>query len=291
MDLSYDVSKFALGPLCNHGHDYQHSGQSLRYLKSRRGCVECARARTAKTNQSILQDPKKRKARAERKRRERQEQGRPSRAKGLQGITLPVGAGAKNVQLLAKHGLLCNGMTAQEIIEAADMIRTLSKPASPTVAELVEVEQRRYWRENLGMQSRHMRQHKTDLSWLNYQLNPQLRAYHREKSKRRKAKMRGNVTAQVSAQEIRRRFEQFDGLCAYCGEKGDLHIEHFIPLSKGGTHTLGNIVPACPKCNYSKRDHDAFTWYKSQSFYSHKRWSRIIKLLGQKEAVGQLSLI
>lgn len=39
--------------------------------------------------------------------------------------------------------------------------------------------------------------------------------------------------------------------CFYCGAKSD-HADHVIPLSRGGTHDLDNLVPACAKCNFSK---------------------------------------
>lgn len=31
-------------------------------------------------------------------------------------------------------------------------------------------------------------------------------------------------------------------------------IEHLIPISKNGTHTWDNVVPACYKCNLDKSD-------------------------------------
>jgi len=48
----------------------------------------------------------------------------------------------------------------------------------------------------------------------------------------------------------------FDHRCAYCGRraKGHLTQDHITPLSKGGAHTLANIVPACGSCNSKKRD-------------------------------------
>lgn len=39
--------------------------------------------------------------------------------------------------------------------------------------------------------------------------------------------------------------------CLYCGAPAE-HVDHFIPLSRGGTHDLDNLVAACKACNLSK---------------------------------------
>lgn len=44
--------------------------------------------------------------------------------------------------------------------------------------------------------------------------------------------------------------------CVYCGRSApdvELHIEHVIPISKGGQDNLSNIVTACSECNLGKR--------------------------------------
>lgn len=43
-------------------------------------------------------------------------------------------------------------------------------------------------------------------------------------------------------------------LCYYCGTrcKGKLTQDHITPLSKGGTHTLHNVIAACKSCNSRK---------------------------------------
>lgn len=47
---------------------------------------------------------------------------------------------------------------------------------------------------------------------------------------------------------------RYRGCCAYCGQKSEvLHREHVIPIRRGGRHSVGNILPACPPCNYRKR--------------------------------------
>ena len=43
-------------------------------------------------------------------------------------------------------------------------------------------------------------------------------------------------------------------ICGVCNDKilGEFHIDHIIPLAKGGSHTLKNLQLAHPYCNQSK---------------------------------------
>jgi 5-methylcytosine-specific restriction endonuclease McrA len=44
------------------------------------------------------------------------------------------------------------------------------------------------------------------------------------------------------------------GTCFYCEEKLglDFHVDHYVPLVRGGCNSAGNIVLACPRCNLRK---------------------------------------
>jgi 5-methylcytosine-specific restriction endonuclease McrA len=54
----------------------------------------------------------------------------------------------------------------------------------------------------------------------------------------------------------------FGGLCAYCHTRiiGQPEPDHVLPLSRGGTNHLTNILPACKACNSSKRDLTLHEW-------------------------------
>ena len=45
---------------------------------------------------------------------------------------------------------------------------------------------------------------------------------------------------------------EYRGRCAYCGLEAPLDADHRIPLSRGGSNFIGNIVPACRPCNLRK---------------------------------------
>ena len=49
--------------------------------------------------------------------------------------------------------------------------------------------------------------------------------------------------------------ERADGVCGICGEDVDpmeFHVDHIIPLARGGEHSYANVQPAHPFCNVSK---------------------------------------
>ncbi len=49
-------------------------------------------------------------------------------------------------------------------------------------------------------------------------------------------------------------YEMHGGMCGICEEFiiGDFHVDHVIPLSRGGMHGYVNVQPAHPTCNQRK---------------------------------------
>jgi 5-methylcytosine-specific restriction endonuclease McrA len=57
----------------------------------------------------------------------------------------------------------------------------------------------------------------------------------------------------VSARDWERLLNRLGRRCAYCNNKpAGLQMDHVFPLSRGGQHSIGNVLPACPRCNLSK---------------------------------------
>lgn len=50
-------------------------------------------------------------------------------------------------------------------------------------------------------------------------------------------------------------YKRDNGTCQYCGTKQNKtgwHLDHVIPLARGGVHTRENVVVSCASCNQSK---------------------------------------
>lgn len=66
----------------------------------------------------------------------------------------------------------------------------------------------------------------------------------------RSARLR-NAHGMVTSVQIDELFNLYRGLCAYCANPART-IDHVVPLSRGGPHEIGNLLPACARCNFSK---------------------------------------
>lgn len=83
--------------------------------------------------------------------------------------------------------------------------------------------------------------------------NPQ-----RKKDRQRRILAAG--AAVVTLKDWERLKHRFDQRCAYCHRERELHMDHVVPIAKGGRHAIGNLLPACQKCNSSKRDRLFSEW-------------------------------
>ena len=72
--------------------------------------------------------------------------------------------------------------------------------------------------------------------------------YLKAHSKRRADKA-GNGTFAVTSKELRR-IRRLP--CTFCNANEDIHVDHVIPISKGGRHSIGNLQPLCGYCNRKK---------------------------------------
>lgn len=74
---------------------------------------------------------------------------------------------------------------------------------------------------------------------------------------RRAAYLRKARTAKVRTEDFDRAeiFLRDNGQCRYCRctlDPANWHLDHFVPISRGGDHVRDNVVASCPPCNLRK---------------------------------------
>lgn len=78
--------------------------------------------------------------------------------------------------------------------------------------------------------------------------NPE-KKQHFENTRRARKAGNGGAHTLVERQD---KFDSIGNVCFYCGQDGKLSIDHVLPLARGGTNDIENILPACKSCNSRK---------------------------------------
>ena len=90
-------------------------------------------------------------------------------------------------------------------------------------------------------------------------LNPEKR---RANEATRRARRAGNGEFTIANKDARRLANAYE--CSACGARftgrNPKHIDHVVPLSRGGIHGIGNLRALCARCNTSKKDAFNSVW-------------------------------
>jgi 5-methylcytosine-specific restriction endonuclease McrA len=78
---------------------------------------------------------------------------------------------------------------------------------------------------------------------------------NRAKSHIRRARVL-NAGGSHTAHDVELQFKMQNGICWWCDKPvgDDYHVDHRIPLTRGGSNAAENICISCPTCNLSKKN-------------------------------------
>jgi 5-methylcytosine-specific restriction endonuclease McrA len=94
---------------------------------------------------------------------------------------------------------------------------------------------------------------------------------------------------------LRKIFDKTGGYCYHCGKKlsfsnygslsgkGSWEVDHSMPLSKGGTDHLNNLLPSCIPCN---RDKSALTTSQYRKQYKEEPEDPILVFISGMMLLG-----
>ena len=171
----------------------------------------------------------------------------------------------------------CRNLSARESTQRADsnhkevLKKSYQKHKEKRIKEKAEYresnrklladKQKEYYRENkeecIEYQKKYRAYNKERIRdyWKMYRATEQGKTVKRNSNhKRRTLTKNGDVTVQ----QLKELYLTAKN-CYWCNtklNKNNTHLDHLMPLSKGGEHTLSNLVISCRKCNLSKNAKD-----------------------------------
>lgn len=86
---------------------------------------------------------------------------------------------------------------------------------------------------------------------------------------KRRALLRG-ATGKYTKPDVLYLLKSQEGICAACScALSSYHVDHIIPLSRGGSNGPDNIQLLCPTCNRRKSDRTMSEWQKTHQKQAH----------------------
>ena len=158
-----------------------------------------------------------------------------------------------------------------------EKVRKISRRYYKLHPERFQARRKRYWQENLEKNRAACRKWRAEnleysrakvREW-NRQHLPRvaakLRTWRKKNPERakaiddRKRAKRAKALGTATFEQIKARIDFYGNRCAYCGGPYE-HVDHVIPLARGGSNWPANLRPACARCNQSKNAKKLSEW-------------------------------
>lgn len=116
------------------------------------------------------------------------------------------------------------------------------------------------------------KEHRNETSRQRYKLKSE---EYKHRARERKQKIKEVADGSVTIEFEREMYALQNGRCGYCGcdlEESGKHLDHILPISRGGLHTANNVHWVCPTCNLDKKDKTEEEWLKKERMKPSDLW-------------------
>jgi 5-methylcytosine-specific restriction endonuclease McrA len=83
------------------------------------------------------------------------------------------------------------------------------------------------------------------------------RHLHNGKENKRRVAKKNNGIFSIAGKELK---NLYASKCAACDSNENIQLDHIIPISRSGRHSIGNLQPLCRSCNLSKGNKLMIEW-------------------------------
>lgn len=94
--------------------------------------------------------------------------------------------------------------------------------------------------------------------------NPERARAIKSRYKHKRRALEGASQCRVTGRDLRREFRRQGERCVYCAVPfltfRAASWDHVVPVSRGGSFGVGNLVPCCQSCNSSKNNKTVMEW-------------------------------
>lgn len=94
--------------------------------------------------------------------------------------------------------------------------------------------------------------------------NPERVRAIKSRYKHKRRALEAASSFKVTARDLERAYDLAEARCSYCRKPfegfASAHWDHVVPVSRGGSFGIGNLVPACVSCNSSKQNKTVTEW-------------------------------
>jgi len=296
----FDKSKIYLGVLCKKNHNHLESGKSLRYILYN-NCCECSKINSKKQHDKECEIKGIKQRGSHDEVRSKKKQRKEQRLELIEKVTVehPFNSDILFLDDVCDHDHKYNGFPfslkyksnsrCQECSIKWDLDRKFTRTRKPISKEKGREKSVKFRRENPD-KIRAYNQKWYKEHWQNYYLENKnaILTKGRESNHSRRSLQKGHISAK-NLMDYKAKFDH----CVYCKKHTDnLTLDHVVPLSKGGSHSLDNIVFCCLSCNSSKNSSDLLTWSIKNMSMKHNHDNPLGDLLYRlKDIIKEYNLL